>query len=160
MLTVKLFHNKISDNILSLVKQALEETYPVEIEYSGHISLPSRAYDTERRQYNAGILLGDLLTRRDIRFLIIEDDIYYPGMNFVFGLAAFYRGAILSTSRLDSDNLIRKEAIHEMGHVFGLKHCTNRCVMKYSNSLWDAKLKPSTLCSECKKQVLEFIDQI
>ena len=160
MLIVKLFHTEISDENLQLINQVLEETYPIEIRYSSELILPSKAYDTERKQYNAGLLLGYLLSRNETRFWVIKDDIYYPGMNFVFGLALPSRGAILSTSRLNSKNLIRKEAIHEMGHVLGLRHCKNHCVMQYSNSLLDAKFKPSTLCSECKKRVLEFIDQI
>ena len=44
-----------------------------------------------------------------------------------------------------------KEAIHEIGHVLGLKHCKNNCVMQFSNTLYEAKAKPSILCNNCKK---------
>jgi len=31
-----------------------------------------------------------------------------------------------------------KEAVHELGHAFGLTHCENsKCVMHFSNSLQD-----------------------
>jgi archaemetzincin len=72
------------------------------------------------------------------------------GMNFVFGLAHPGNAAVLSTHRLDSLDLVNKEAIHEMGHVLGLQHCTNDCVMQFSNSLDEAKAKPATLCERCR----------
>ncbi len=70
-------------------------------------------------------------------------------MNFVFGVAHPGKAAVLSTHRLDSLDLINKEAIHETGHVLGLQHCNNECVMQFSNSLYEAKAKPATLCERC-----------
>ncbi|TFG18041.1 MAG: hypothetical protein EU531_01550 [Promethearchaeota archaeon] len=44
---------------------------------------------------------------------------------------------------------ILKEATHELGHTFGLDHCTNECVMKYSNNLEDVDKKPKDFCQVC-----------
>lgn len=74
-------------------------------------------------------------------------------MNFVFGVAHPGKAAVLSTQRLDSLDLIKKEAIHETGHVLGLQHCNNECVMQFSNSLYEAKAKPATLCERCRSLV-------
>ncbi|MCS7106475.1 MAG: matrixin family metalloprotease, partial [Candidatus Aenigmarchaeota archaeon] len=47
-----------------------------------------------------------------------------------------------------------KEAIHEMGHVLGLKHCENpECVMSFSNTVFDVDRKTKNLCEKCKKQL-------
>ncbi|HVQ01245.1 MAG TPA: peptidase, partial [Candidatus Thermoplasmatota archaeon] len=62
-----------------------------------------------------------------------------------------FRGALLSLYRLPTTDLKEKEAIHEVGHVMGLKHCPNRCVMRFSNSLGEAQRKPLTLCERCKQ---------
>ena len=46
---------------------------------------------------------------------------------------------------------ISKEAVHELGHSFGLGHCKNKkCVMHFSNSLSDTDIKTSNLCNVCK----------
>ncbi len=46
---------------------------------------------------------------------------------------------------------IVKEAVHELGHAFGLHHCKNiRCVMHFSNSLSDTDIKTSHFCNVCK----------
>ncbi|MHA1460340.1 MAG: archaemetzincin family Zn-dependent metalloprotease [Promethearchaeota archaeon] len=46
-----------------------------------------------------------------------------------------------------------KEAIHELGHTFGLEHCENLCVMRFSNSLEDADKKPLDYCDVCLKKL-------
>jgi archaemetzincin len=47
-----------------------------------------------------------------------------------------------------------KEAIHELGHTFGIVHCTNKlCVMHFSNSLHDTDFKNRTFCSNCKNKL-------
>jgi archaemetzincin len=60
---------------------------------------------------------------------------------------------MLSIFRLSTVDLKEREAIHEIGHVLGLNHCSNRCVMQYSNSLWEAQNKPSFLCESCKRRI-------
>ena len=49
---------------------------------------------------------------------------------------------------------IAKETIHELGHYFGLFHCNNkRCVMYFSNSLYDTDFKNRTFCKKCKNKL-------
>ena len=46
------------------------------------------------------------------------------------------------------------EAVHELGHTYGLGHCRNpRCVMFFSNSLVDTDRKGPEFCPDCKKQL-------
>ena len=46
---------------------------------------------------------------------------------------------------------IIKESVHELGHVFGLRHCENRkCVMHFSNSIEDTDIKTHVFCKNCK----------
>lgn len=85
-------------------------------------------------------------------------------LNFVFGLAdrATAR-AIIALPRLrqsfyglpDDIALFReraiKEAVHELGHTFGLGHCRDRrCVMAFSNSLADTDRKGQEFCERCQ----------
>ena len=45
-----------------------------------------------------------------------------------------------------------KEIIHELGHCYGLSHCTNNnCVMSASNSILEVDNKDRDFCGHCKK---------
>ena len=88
-------------------------------------------------------------------------------MNFVFGLADVPGpAALISVCRLwqefygleRDEKLFRsrmiKEAIHELGHSFGLAHCQNhQCVMSFSNSLIDTDRKGEAFCADCQKHL-------
>jgi len=157
-----LFYTQIADQEIQIIKQVLTKTYSgvIDVYKAGEIKLVDEAYNPNRNQYDADILLRYLLERKksELALWVINKDIYCKGMNFVFGYAMYYKGAILSIHRLQTQDLIEKEAIHEVGHILGLEHCTNQCVMQYSNSLWDAKMKPSFLCENCKRKTTSFIN--
>jgi archaemetzincin len=94
---------------------------------------------------------------------VTRADLYAPGRPFVFGEAT--QGgccALISTARLQSrpgqgaagSEVLRarvlKEAIHELGHVAGLVHCTNElCVMAESYDLRETDWKGSNFCPAC-----------
>ncbi|MHA1515666.1 MAG: hypothetical protein ACTSPF_09040, partial [Candidatus Heimdallarchaeaceae archaeon] len=54
-----------------------------------------------------------------------------------------------------SANMKIKESVHECGHILGLGHCKEVCVMQYSKNLEEAILKPPYLCWKCKMLLKE-----
>jgi archaemetzincin len=130
------------------------------------MSTPAMAYDSLRRQYHSTRVLALLeeyaqTVQTDHVLGVASFDLYVPGMNFVFGEARCPGGAaVISTYRLrakrlvDSDLLesrVLKEAVHEIGHMMGLRHCTEpSCVMYFSERLADTDRKVDDFCSECE----------
>jgi archaemetzincin len=154
---LKFFYSQTSKKEIQIIQKALSTTYndALDVIIRGELEPPEESYNSQRGQYNADILLSYLIKTKktDTALWIIQKDLYCKGMNFIFGYAMYHVGAVLSIYRLSSNELIEKEAIHEVGHILGLQHCSNRCVMQFSNSLWEAKMKPSYLCESCKRKV-------
>lgn len=118
---------------------------------------PMRGYIASRDQWLAAAFLEDLRTATAGRVLgVVDVDLYAEGLNFVFGQAELGgRTAVISLKRLFAKPQILleralKEAIHELGHTFGLQHCKDRlCVMHFSSSLGDTDLKSTEYCESC-----------
>jgi len=125
--------------------------------------VPREAYDARRRQYRAETLLELVRSEAGDRVLAVTAvDLYADGFNFVFGLAESPgNAALVSLYRLRAGGDARflheralKEAVHELGHTFGLLHCPNaRCVMHFSNCLEDTDQKGTSFCRRCVRGV-------
>ena len=123
------------------------------------VEVPRDSYDERRGQYDSGRFLELAALARGKKVLgITSVDMFAPGLNFVFGRAVLGgKGCVISIARLwhsDSEvfaNRIIKEAVHELGHTFGLDHCSNpRCVMFFSNSISDTDGKGDWYCDRCR----------
>ena len=99
---------------------------------------------------------------------VTECDLFVPVLTFVFGEAQLDGDcAAVSTARLDErfyglparEELLRerlvKEAVHELGHTFGLGHCADwHCVMASSHGVERLDVKGSEFCARCRLPVL------
>jgi len=125
-----------------------------------------------RGQYSGDILLREvskLGTEPGAKHLAVFDvDLYAGRLNFIFGIAQIGGSfAIISLHRLgyapglgreERDRLLferaLKEAIHELGHTFGMGHCSNkRCVMSFSNSIDEVDKKSADFCEVHRKHL-------
>ena len=126
-------------------------------------------YSSDRKQYHSTEILRQLLPfakdKEQHVLGIIDEDLYIPILTFVFGEAQLGgRCALMSGHRLHQEfyglpqdeslymNRCEKEAVHELGHTLGLKHCSNfECVMRYSNSVADIDIKRNVFCPSCSE---------
>ena len=129
------------------------------------------AYHPQRKQYYSSAILDRLKAMKNKEcerlLAIVSVDLYVPELNFVFGEADFQKKvAVISTIRLSQEfyglpenkeiflERVTKEAVHELGHTYGLPHCPDpKCVMHFSNSLWDTDCKSYSFCLNCKKKL-------
>jgi len=154
----------VETSAISWLVPALNNAFRVEVVVAPAVLLPDRAWNPHRRQHYSTAILDELAGARRPeweRLLgICNVDLYVPDLNFVFGEAdPFRRVAVFSLWRLRpteegtevSDRFELRaatEAIHELGHTYGLGHCENRhCVMWFSNTLAESDRKGTAFCS-------------
>lgn len=84
---------------------------------------------------------------------IVDWCLFFPDAGDIFGCAAG-KCAIISTAGLDRESWV-KEALHEIGHLLGLDHCSGDCVMRFSGTPEEARVKPGRLCRACAERIDE-----
>jgi archaemetzincin len=167
---VPVFLGEQADLLPGLIAR-LEETFGAQIEQHLPGFDPELAFDASRGQYNSRIVLGQLL--RDLRpqstrvLGVTGVDLFIPVLTYVFGEAQLDgRAAVVSTHRLSNERYglapslpllrqrLNKEAVHELGHTYGLIHChAARCVMGSSTYVEEIDLKTDRFCDRCLAEV-------
>ena len=98
---------------------------------------------------------------------MVRVDLYIPILTYIFGQASLggYTG-VASLYRLRNEHYglepdyellidrFSKVIIHELGHTFGLIHCSNPvCVMRSSTYVEDLDQKDKQFCYRCRAEL-------
>jgi archaemetzincin len=158
------------DYSLDELKESLGSRFRgLRVEKTAPLADVREAYYPQRNQHHSTRILT-LLEKHpeplhaDRLLGVASFDLFVPGMNFVFGEARLPgRVGIISTQRLkpqssDEHDLFRnrviKEAVHEIGHMLGLRHCSDLvCVMHFSEQIHDTDEKHIEFCKSCQSIV-------
>ncbi len=164
---------EIERSILLDLKPKLKEVFGLEVQIKEGLDEPVYAYNPKRRQYFSSAILKRIkkASYKECEKVlgVVDLDLYVPSLNFVFGEADIYgKACVISVSRLRQsfyglpenrelfERRVLKEAIHELGHTFGLSHCPDpKCVMHFSNSLQDTDIKSHDFCENCRSLLRE-----
>lgn len=162
------FRKYVNSVIILPEKMELKESYyvPSERQYNGYTIFKNLKDNNKKAKHSS--TLG-----------ILDVDIFKKKLNFIFGVATnpehplkdYPGSAIVSVARLretfysrdERNDLIRnrvlKEAVHEIGHTFGLKHCENKCVMQFSETISYVDNKPLQFCNDCTEILENFTNR-
>jgi archaemetzincin len=124
-------------------------------------------FSQERKQYFSTQIIAEAMKLTD-KFngkvvMLTDVDIFVPVLTFIFGEAQLNgKHSLLSVCRLyeefysnisDKNLLLErtiKEALHELGHCYGLRHCLDwDCVMHSSPGIEEVDIKGNTYCRDC-----------
>jgi archaemetzincin len=166
---------EISGPLLEDLRRGLAAEFRARCEVLPQALEAEFAFSSQRRQYHSTEILRRMeksVPQECWRLLgVTAHDLYMPILTFVFGEAQLNNTcAVVSAHRLrqefyglpTSPELLRerllKEAVHELGHTFGLTHCRDyECVMTASHAVERIDLKGSHFCASCRTRVSAFL---
>lgn len=161
---------EVNRNVMDWLKDDLSKVFNKQVSVGKGMPEPDYAFDHKRKQYSSTAILNAIVKQKEYapyeKILgVVDHDLFVSELNFVFGEAS-PKAAVISITRLrqtfyrlpeDQDLFHRRvltEAVHELGHTYGLQHCGNpRCVMFFSNRLSDTDRKGPEFCPECRKKL-------
>jgi len=171
----------VDSDVVYRVSSRLSELFKV-FEFSvsrRRLEVPRHAFNESRGQYNSSAILDELVRLYERGFFgdcqrvvgIADVDAYVLGLNFVFGeallegpVAAVYLARLRpefygkAPSRELFVERACKEVVHELGHTFGLRHCSNpKCVMHFSNTIFDTDFKDVFYCLRCQSALIRAL---
>jgi archaemetzincin len=163
--------DEIRSSLLEALRTAIAARFGASVIVSEQLMVPGSAYSSDRHQYRSTELLQQLTAHKhkdkQTRLGVTAVDLFVPALNFVFGEASrTERVAVFSVARLDprffgepkDDAMLERraitEALHELGHAFGLGHCAQQeCVMWFSNTIAETDRKGSAFCPDCLREL-------
>jgi archaemetzincin len=163
--------NSVDATFLDRLALCLEERFLSNVRVERALILPRSALNATRQQLFLSTLTSKVLRAfpetDGVRLAVTDFDLYKTSHRFIFGDGDDAQGiAAVSLQRLrpefygetaDVNVLFQrtlKEAVHELGHAFGLKHCYNaRCAMYYSNSIFETDNKMPHFCDACDRRL-------
>jgi archaemetzincin len=168
----------VAADVMDAVEQVLARRLGVAVARKPRLVDPTETWDPVRGQYSSIALMRSALAAvppTAARLLLVtEVDIFVPVLSFVFGHAQLDGPvAIMATARLrqafyglpvDGEvelTRARIEALHEIGHTFGLTHCLDReCAMSLATTVEHVDRKRDDYCSGCAGLVVEALDRL
>jgi len=157
----------LGSEALHWIASAAAEWFPFRIGSIPPLPIPDQAYDRSRGQFQSVELMHALSQAAPpdtARLLgVTEVDLAIPMLTFLFGQAQLDGPvALISLCRLrqefyglppDLEVLRRrtvKEALHELGHTFGLTHCAEpKCPMSLATHIAMVDEKEERYCTRC-----------
>jgi archaemetzincin len=164
-------HGLFEKEFLEQIANDLQSEFVLPVKIISNFVDLSPFFDPARRQYDGNKILKLLDSKYASTSLktigLFQVDLFIPILTFIFGQAIFKgKTGVVSLYRLKNEqyglmkneNLLferfRKVIIHELGHSFGLIHCSvPSCVMRSTTYVEDIDQKESGFCSKCRKEL-------
>ncbi len=168
---------RVNEKILESLQNSLPDLLNCKTKIEPAVEMAQSAFNQMRRQYDAEKVLkilssggtGVAIEKNVPALFVCNEDLYYNGLNYVFGLEETGTGAaIVSVHRLRTEfygerpslgllqERVVKEAVHEIGHILGLEHDTfSKCAMAFSPSVADVDRKENNFCRTCRDRLGE-----
>jgi archaemetzincin len=160
---------EVDEGNLRGIAEGISEQFGLEVRIMANQGPPDYALHEGRQQYNSNVILKELIELcppDGLKILgVTPYDLFSPIFAYVFGEAQFGgKGTVISSFRLGGSpnddvgrgcpsllSRLEKEAIHELGHTFSLRHCADPdCVMHYSTGVQCADRKFPFFCPACR----------
>ncbi|RLC81348.1 MAG: hypothetical protein DRI61_04080, partial [Chloroflexi bacterium] len=145
------FDEKANSIFIKKILSSLKEYLPVDVSYV--FLSTSLSFSSIRELYRK--MIGEKEDNEEIVFLITDKDLKE---DYIFGRSWPYKGVgVVSLYHLySSDKILYKERamkviLHEIGHLFGLAHCRQNCIMRFSATVKSLDKVNLEFCCHCKR---------